>query len=534
MLGVIAALLAAGVVIVTRRLDPYVRDQTLKYLRERFDANVEVGAIQVRVLPIAPLRLLLSAGRDGLVSVEGENIRIRHEGRQDIPPLFVLRKFRADVDLESLFGDPKRVKRVVLEGMEITIPPKGQRKGITGRDQNRDAPNKKKSRVILEEVIVRQAKLAILPRDPKKVPLRFDLQDIRLESAGKDVAMRYQAVLTNPKPPGNIRSSGTFGPWASGEPGDTPLGGTYLFENADLGVFKGIAGILRSTGKFQGTLSAVSVQGEASVPEFRLKRAQNAVPLKTQFDVMVDGTNGNTELKPVVALLGSTHFTTKGFVVKHEGDRKRTIYLEALMPAGNLRDVLRLAMKGSPIMDGTLRLDTKIGVPPLSGKVKEKLVLDGNFDITNGRFLRAKIQEKIDGLARRGQGQPKNQGIDDVFHRMSGDFDMADEKIQFHPLAFEVQGATVNVNGEFDLDSDALDFHGVLMLDAKVSETMSGWKRWLLKPIDPFFSKRGAGTFLPIKVEGTSKDPRFGLDRGGKSRDDKAQNTSERSQKIVP
>jgi S1-C subfamily serine protease len=33
-------------------------------------------------------------------------------------------------------------------------------------------------------------------------------------------------------------------------------------------------------------------------------------------------------------------------------------------------------------------------------------------------------------------------------------------------------------------------------------------------PIDPFFSKQGAGTLLRIQVVGTSKEPKFGRDRG--------------------
>jgi hypothetical protein len=53
-------------------------------------------------------------------------------------------------------------------------------------------------------------------------------------------------------------------------------------------------------------------------------------------------------------------------------------------------------------------------------------------------------------------------------------------------------------------------------LEAKVSQTQTGWKRWALKPVDPFFAKNGAGTFLRIKVEGNSAEPKFGLDRGHK------------------
>ena len=77
----------------------------------------------------------------------------------------------------------------------------------------------------------------------------------------------------------------------------------------------GIAGILKSTGRFEGALDSITARGEAVVPDFRLKRAENPVPLRTKFEVLVDGTNGNTVLKPVIATLGSTHFTTSGACV---------------------------------------------------------------------------------------------------------------------------------------------------------------------------------------------------------------------------
>ncbi len=64
-----------------------------------------------------------------------------------------------------------------------------------------------------------------------------------------------------------------------------------------------------------------------------------------------------------------------------------------------------------------------------------------------------------------------------------------------------------------------MDFHGTLKLQAKVSQTMTGWKRWALKPVDPFFSKQGVGTLLHIQVVGTSKNPSFGRDRGEKDED---------------
>ena len=200
-------------------------------------------------------------------------------------------------------------------------------------------------------------------------------------------------------------------------------------------------------------------------------------------------------------------------LIKHEDDRHRTISLDVDMPRGNLRDLLTLAMKGESFMEGQIALRTKINLPPLSGKVKEKLMLDGQFEITNGKFLRSTIQDQIDTLSRRGQGQPKNLEIDEVIHGMAGTFKMEDETIVFRNLSFAVPGSGVDLAGSYDLAQDTLDFHGTLKLDAKVSQTMTGWKRWLAKPIDPFFSKDGAGTLLHIQVSGTSKEPKFGRDK---------------------
>jgi hypothetical protein len=47
-----------------------------------------------------------------------------------------------------------------------------------------------------------------------------------------------------------------------------------------------------------------------------------------------------------------------------------------------------------------------------------------------------------------------------------------------------------------------------------VSQTLTGWKRWLLKPVDPLFRKKQAGTRLVIKVEGTQDQPKIALDLG--------------------
>jgi hypothetical protein len=48
---------------------------------------------------------------------------------------------------------------------------------------------------------------------------------------------------------------------------------------------------------------------------------------------------------------------------------------------------------------------------------------------------------------------------------------------------------------------------GVFLMKAKLAETQSGIKHLLLKPLDPLFSKDGAGFEVPVKIGGTREHP---------------------------
>jgi hypothetical protein len=513
LVGIVAVTIAAHRL--AKRFDPYIREQAVVYLEKRFDSEVEIGSLKISIPKLSAANLVFRRGGGTFARVEGERISLRHRRNLDLPPMFVMKKFSCLVDLGTVLTDHRKVRSVVVDGMEITIPPAGRRP-----DLHTESGNNPDTGVVIDDVVITDSMLRILPKDADKDPLRFDLHRIHLQSTGPKSAMAYEATLTNATPPGEIQSKGSFGPWAAEEPGDTPLQGGYQFENADLGVFDGIAGILHSTGDFEGALDSIAVKGEASVPDFRLKVAGHRVPLTTRFDVLVDGTNGNTVLKPVFGRLGTTEFKTSGGVIKNESASKRTINLEVLMPNGNMRDLLTLAMKDPPFMEGRIRLSTKILIPPLKGRVRQKLILDGHFEIREATFLRSKIQQQIDILSRRGQGDPKNEEIVQVPSGLAGSFNLANELLTFRALSFAVPGAGVDLAGTYNLKSDDIDFHGALKLQAKVSQTMTGWKRWVLKPVDPFFAKEGAGTLLHIQVTGTSKDPHFGLDHRKKTDDE--------------
>jgi len=498
------------------RVQPYIRSQAIAYLAKRFDSEVQLDSLEVSLSGKSPVTSFLMRRRGLAAHVNGRGLSLRLRGRENQPPILSVQHFTFDVDLEKIYKTPKEVSLVRVEGMEIAVPPKGQRPNFSFSQSDSDQPSESSTGTLIDRIEISNAKLILIPGDASREPLKFDLRNVTLRSAGIDREMKYSADLSIPKPPGDIVSQGNFGPWNAKEPGDTALDGHYTFSHADLGVFEAIAGILESTGTFQGTLNKVSAAGETYTPDFRLTSAGNRVPLRTHFEALVDGTNGNTILKPVRATLGSTSFTTSGAVIKHEGARRRSIDLTVSMPDGHMIDLLRLAMKGPPFMEGDVEFESSIEIPPLNAEVRDKLKLDGKFRVLGGRFLTGNVQQQIDTLSRRGQGQPSNQAIENVFSQMQGSFKLQKAVMTMSDLNFFVPGAQVAVSGAYNLSNDVLDFRGVLRLDARISQTMTGWKHWVLKPIDPFFEKEGAGTLLHIAVTGTTSDPKFGLDHGPK------------------
>jgi hypothetical protein len=80
-------------------------------------------------------------------------------------------------------------------------------------------------------------------------------------------------------------------------------------------------------------------------------------------------------------------------------------------------------------------------------------------------------------------------------------------------LDYTLPGATVGLTGMYSLDGQQFDFAGKVRTQAKVSNMVaSRWKSLMLKPVDPFFKKDGAGAVVPVKITGTKSAPKFGLD----------------------
>jgi hypothetical protein len=297
--------------------------------------------------------------------------------------------------------------------------------------------------------------------------------------------------------------------------------GKYTFQHADLDPIKGIGGTLHSVGDFTGRLDRIEVHGTADVPNFSLDTANHPVPLHTQFSAIVDGTTGDTYLQPVEAKLGKSQFSCRGEVVNVKG-KGHIIDLDVDVPAGRIEDFLQLAVKTQPVvMTGVLAMKTKLHIRAGKESVTQKLGLNGGFTLKQMHFTNPEVQDKVDMLSLRAQGDPKDAkpGAEDVDSHMTGKFQMANGQLALQDLIYTLPGATVGLEGVYTLDGKTFDFRGKVRTDAKLSQMVaSRWKSLGLKAVDPFFHKHGAGAEIPVKVTGTNTAPKFGLDMGHKDK----------------
>ncbi len=486
-----------------KTLGPRLKRRVITALQDRFDADVQLNDLQIAIFPMP--------------SVTGEGLVINHKGwANDQHPLLKIRRFRAATDFTTLLDWRNRVDSVTLEGLEIHIPPRG-RSLMSGAMHGTGGHDQTHLKFLIKTIVADGTLLEIEPKSQGKEPLQFPIEKLTMHSVGVGQAMTFTARLKNAKPPGDIETSGHFGPWQKDDPRATPVSGDYTFTHADLSVFNGISGILSSTGKYGGELQHISVAGNTDVPAFSLRTGGEPVHLTTTFHSIVDATNGDTTLDPVDAKFLNSEFICRGGVTQQEGRRGKTVSLDAYTKSARMEDILRLLVNGKPLLDGQMVFNSKIVIPPGKEQVLDKLSLDGEFRLSTATFTSEQAASRMRMLSDRASGiskseEEKGEGAKQaVASNMRARFKLNKGVASFSQITFQVPGARLQLAGDYNLKSSDVDFKGKFQMQAKLSQTQSGFKSIILKPLDRFFEKDGAGFEVPVSVTGTKEKPTIGV-----------------------
>ena len=507
MAGFLLIFVAASMVcvrLVIARAQPILRARVIETLSARFKSRVELADLNVWV-------------GDG-VHVEGKGLRIfgtidPNLWEAGAQPLLEIGQFRFQTSLRSLFREPMHVDIMYVDGLVVNVPPTNRRQEIKDLRQR---GQKMKISIAVDRFVCANTKLIINPARPSKPPLEFDISDLRLKDIGPGLPLRFDATLVNPKPVGAIHSTGRFGPLNEKSPRESAVAGDYSFTHADLGTLPGIGGILSSTGKYGGTLGRIEVDGQTDTPDFQIAVSGHRVPLHTDFHAIVDGTDGDTYLDPVKATVLHSSFTARGKIVRIKNPHGHDVELEVVLGRARVEDLLKLGVRTDPpVMTGVIAMRTRLSLPAGGEDIGKRLELAGNFHLPAAQFTNDKVQGRIDWLSMHSlgtNGVAEGQAEQAVTSDLKGTFTLSQGVLSFSYLHFLVPGTHADMTGKYTLDGDTFAFHGLLRLNAKLSQMTTGWKSILLKPVDPFFHKNGAGAEIPFTISGTREAPRFGLD----------------------
>ncbi len=496
-----------------------LRHRIVSYLSDKLDSDVELGDLHLRAFP--------------RLRVEGADLRIRKRGLSDYPPLISIKSFHVDASIMGLYR--KHVDHVRLDGLDINIAPSQARDKIKLEEKSEKVEGRRAEAtsgpdataaehrgdpltdagIVIDAMDTVDARLIILPYEKDRQPKVWAIHNLHMRELGSTRPWPFKATLTNGVPPGEIEVNGAFGPWHRDEPGDTPLEGAFMFAKADLGVFKGIAGTLSSHGYFGGTLAQLEANGETYTPDFTIAVGGHPFPLYVTYQALIDGTNGDTRLQNIDAWFLNSFLHAKGAVLDApKGQHGRTVTLDVAMDKSRIEDIMKMAVKtASPPMVGGLKLNTKFLLPPGENDVVDRLRLDGQFWINKARFTNYDVQGKIEELSKRGRGKTAEPVKERVASDFQGRFKLGSGHLLLPDVSFDVPGARVELAGGYALKAETIDFKGQLLLDAKISQTTTGWRSLLLKVVDPLFKQKdGSGSAIPIKIGGSRSAPDFGLD----------------------
>jgi AsmA-like C-terminal region len=307
--------------------------------------------------------------------------------------------------------------------------------------------------------------------------------------------------------------NGRLGPWKTDNPGQTPLSGSYTFQQARLGVFQAIAGTLDSQGRFSGVVEHLEVEGSTDTPDFQANQTSHLVHLKTHFQAVVNATNGDTFLQPVEGYFERTKITARGEVAGKRGGGRRKGKTASLhmMGEGLIENLFRLLVRSEPPIKGNVNFSTQVQVPPGDLQFLKKIYLEGDFQIAEATFVNPARQSDVRRLSIRARGL-KNRGSETIESSLKGHVTLRNAVANFSGFSISIPGASALLSGTYNLLNERINLHGTLRMDSSISHATTGLKSVLLKVLNPVLKKkRSAGSVLPVRITGTYRQPSFGL-----------------------
>jgi len=372
------------------------------------------------------------------------------------------------------------------------------------------------------EIIADGAEIAFPAQQKGEEPLVFRIPKLALHDVADTQPLRFETTVQLPKPVAEVEVTGKFGPWRAGQTAQTRLSGSYALHRLDLGSFAGLAGQMIASGKFDGELQGVKVEGSLDAPDFEVRQSKHPVHLVAQYDATVNGLNGDVEIDAARAHFRGTTIFGAGTVSGEGLEQGKAVTAELSSKQARIEDLLWLFVSGNqPAMAGPIVFRAKVQLPPENRSFTKKVKLEGDFGVSNAQYPNATTQKNIDLLSARARGQADK--VEDQQDKVGNNYDpgkvLSDVKghvvlndgiAHLSNVSFAVPGAQAFVSGTYSLLTEKVDLSGHMRLEAELSKATTGVKSVLLKVMQPFMHKsKHQVSVVAIRIGGTYGNPTY-------------------------
>ena len=453
---------------------PFTERGVIASLQQQSASDVHVGGFRQTFFP-----------HPGCVA---DDVTFRRSGGTQ--PLITIRKLTIVGSYHGLLT--QHLDTIRADGLNVQI----DRQAFAG------ALGRTVSGLTIGHIIADGAQVVVPRQQVGQPPLVFRIPKLALHDVADGRPLAFETTLELPRPEAEVHLAGKFGPWQPGQTAHARLSGSYAVHRLDLGSFAGLAGQLVASGKFDGQLQGVKVQGSLDAPEFELRQSKHPVHLVADYSAIVDGLNGDVEIEAARTHFRNTTIVGAGKVSGEGLDQGKAVTAEISSSQARIEDLLWLFVSDNPpAMMGPIVFRGKAQIPPTNEMFTKKITLQGDFGISDAQYPNPKTQKDIDVLSARARGRADE--VEDANEKAGGDsYDpgkvltnlkghvaLSDGIAHLSDISFDVPGAQAFVSGTYSLLTKKIDLRGHMRLEAELSKTTTGFKSVLLKVLHPFLHK---------------------------------------------
>ena len=473
---------------------PFRRDKIIQGLEKTLESRVRMRSFQAVFFP-----------SPGFIA-EGTSIGRQDNGKE--VELATVRRIECRENWSSLVLLRHRVSKLLVQGLHVAVP--------THVPPPMHFPSGGMPPSTVVELIANGSVLEIASRNDGGQPLRFIFPKLVLQNVAKEHGLRLETVLKSANPPGELFVKADFGPLQTKKPGSTPISGTFHFTKADLSQYQVIGGLLSSSGGFRGTLGHAEVDGSAVIDNFEVSSSRHPFGLSSEFETIVNGTNGDVSIQKVGAHFLQTSVLGQGSITATANKPGKTLDLDLQGGRARIEDLLWMFVTQTHApLTGGIDFHAHVTLPPGEDEFLQRVKIRSDFSIRGAKFTHAATQDNVDQMSERARGKKhRNEPASDappVLSDLAAKASVRDGKAYLSNASFRVPGALARGHGMFNLKSEQVDFHGRLAIQTSLSKAAGGLKSILLIPFDPYFRQKHAGAVLPFRISGTYSHPSFRL-----------------------